>query len=83
MECHHLLFRQHLRQGWVPHCKEMVRSRGRFRPYDLLWEVLDDVLDVLHHGNHHLSFRREIEDHTEVVVDLSLVGGHGHSILFA
>ena len=78
MECHHLFFRQHLRQGWVSHCEQMVRGRGCFRPYDLLREVLDDVLDILHHGNYHLSFWQEIEDHAEVVVDLSPVG-----ILFA
>ena len=45
--------------------------------------VLDDVLDVLHHGNHHHSFHQEIKDNAEVVVDLSPVGGHCHSILSA
>jgi hypothetical protein len=61
----------------------MVRGKGRFFSCDFLWEVLDDALDLLHHGDHHLSFHREIKDHSKAIVDLSLVGGHGHSILFA
>ena len=31
VEGHHLLFRQHLSQGWISHREMMVRGRGRFR----------------------------------------------------
>jgi hypothetical protein len=48
-----------------------------------VWEVPSDALDVLHHGNHHPPFSKEIKDHTKVVVDLPSVGGHSHSVLLA
>ena len=67
----------------VPHREQVVCGRGYIHPCDLLWEVIEDSLDVLHHDNHHLSFCREIKDHTKVVVDLSSVSSHTHSILCA
>jgi hypothetical protein len=83
MERHHLLLWQCLCQRWVLHREQVICSRGSFGPCDLLWEVLDDVFDVLHHGNHHLPFGQEIKYHTKLVVDLFLVGGHSHSVLLA